>query len=339
MNGYGAPVKQKDIDEIPKLGCLYWHWIGKLELPINDVKCALVKNGFSEKDFYFADPKKAYHSALRDIRRYEFDNTRILVRRVNVSSVNVIRHQVTFESLTKAKDSLLYKKEMFTQFDKRTNSVAVEIVGTDDEGLESKVNDTFDSRMKHATEDEVRQFIRRRGRMLNHIICKPRGGIWFVPESSTPGLLDLENFVVDVGGQFYTQPIFDTSDWRSDVGHFVDHDFDIEVEALNRKVKAQLAEGKPKKKALETLAKNYHNVITKARTYERLLNYRADHLREVCEAQTEIMEKAIRGEVDDVTVQLSSKESKKIEREEEMLSEFHREILDKESNEGSDVPF
>ena len=51
------------------------------------------------------------------------------------------------------------------------------------------------------------------------------------------------------------------------------------------------------------------------------------------------MEKAIRGEVDDVTVQLSSKESKKIEREEEMLSEFHREILDKESNEGSDVPF
>ena len=33
----GAPVKQEDIDKIPRLGHIYWHWIGGVEHTTKDV--------------------------------------------------------------------------------------------------------------------------------------------------------------------------------------------------------------------------------------------------------------------------------------------------------------
>lgn len=337
----GAPVKQKDIESIPRLGHIYWHWISGIRLTLNEVKNGLKKTGYTEDQFLFASPKKAYHAALRDIRSMKFDKTRILVRRLPVASVNLIRHQITFEALTKKEDALWYRKEMFTQFDRRNGTVTVEVVGSADENdkLETIVNDAFDERMKIVTEQEVRDFIQRQGRMMNHVICKPRGGIWFVPEEKTDELTKLEAFVSEMGGTLYMQPVFDTSQWRSDVGQFVDHDFDVEVEALNRKLEAQLATGTPKKKALETLAKNYHALHTKARAYTRLMNYRSTHIDTTCKEQTDLMEKVIRGEVDSVTVQLSYKETKKIEREEEKAAKSKEVVESAVVAEENEAPF
>ena len=336
----GAPVKQKDVDSIPRLGHIYWHWVTGVEHPISDVEAALTASGYLPDEFQFTSPKKAYHAALRDIRSTKYDKTRILVRRIPVSSVNSIRHQVTFEALTIEDDCLAYKKEMFTQFDRRSGQVAVEVVGSADEAdeLETMVDDTFNRRMKTITELEVRSFIQRQGRKMNHVICKPRGGIWFVPEEKTAELKKLETFVVEMGGTLYMQPILDTADWRNDVGRFIDHDFDVEVEALNRKLERQLSEGRPKKKALETLAKNYHALHTKARAYKRMMEYRSTHIDETCKAQTERMGAAIRGEVSNVSVELSYKEKRKLKREEEKAQNA-AEILNEKSTEESDVPF
>ena len=335
-----APVKQKDVESIPRLGHIYWHWISGIKLQIAEIKDALKASGYTEDDFLFASPKKAYHASLRDIRSMKFDATRILVRRLPVASINMIRHQVTFESLTKAKDSLSYRKEMFTQFDRRTDDVTVAIVGPAQANadLEKVVKAAFDARMKIVTEKEVRSFVKRQGRAMDHVMCKPRGGIWFVPDSHTKELNRLDKFVELVGGTLYMQPVLDTSQWRSDVGQFVDHDFEVEVEALNRKLKEQLADGKPKKKALETLAKNYHELHTKARAYKQLMNYRSEFIDETCKEQTLLMEKAIRGEVDDVSVQLSYKETKKLERE-EAKAEKNAAVLETEDTDNSNVPF
>jgi len=288
------------------------------------VKDALESAGFESDAFRFSSPSVAYHAALRDLRTTVKAGAKILVRPIPSPTVRTIRHQVTFE-LLESDNSLGYTKEMFTQFNKLDQSVAVEAVtpNADHDELIAMVEGAFRRRLTTVTDQEIRAFVVRQGHQMNSVACKPRGGIWFASNDYKKRLEQVAQFVDILGGQFYMQPIFDTADWRSDVSRFVDHDLKVEVDAINRKLEEQLRSGKPKKKALLTIGQNYSTLISKARSYERLLSYQAEHLREVCAEQLDMMEKAINGEVQEIAVQLSYKETqeiKKLERQAEDIA-------------------
>lgn len=319
---HGALLATSDAQDIPRLGHLVWYDIGPVDQARPDVRQLLADAGIDPKLLPSPSKSKAYHCALKEIRQMGTGDVRVLVRPV-YNKLSAIRHAVTVEMVKN--DNLEYRCEMFTVFQKDAGNVDFVTDGQSDrdDHWKETIEIAMDRHMNHVTPQEIRNFVGYDMNRMNAVSCRSRGGLWFVPSAHTSRLVKLQTFVESMacGSWMHAHPVLDTGDWRSNVADYVERDFDVEIGSFKADVEAILDDARAnggivKRKMLETKIKNFNEIQTKAGMYERLLNYRADHIRTEVAEQCEQLEAIVRGEVDEFTATVPYKERKHIEAEE-----------------------
>jgi len=342
-----AMLNAVDANNIPRIGHLFWYEVGGIDQSWQDAEAIFAKNKIDPTLLPKPTRKKAYHSALKSIRKMGAGlQVRILARPVDATTKR-IRHQITIESVSG--DTLEYYCEMFTQLDRETGDVQFETgahgdYNERDEAMQQLIEEEVRRHMDHITPQALRNFIAYEGHRLTAVCCRPRGGLWFVSEQHTKRMRSVQKLVEDFGDSWlHLHPVLDTTDWRSNIADYVERDFDVEIGKFTADVDTILDEAKGnagvvKQRVLETKIANFNQIQTKAAMYESLLNYRATHLREEVKKQCDRIEQIIRGEVPEFTSQLPYKERKQLERAEVRAAKAQAAGLELE-DEFKEVPF